>query len=90
MFRFTILVVAVCVLAVPSTFAKGGGSYSPGTGSKAASSHVKGYYKKDGTYVEPYKRSTPDAEFENNWTTKGNINLNTGKLGTRVTEPSRK
>ena len=44
---------------------------------------VKGYTKKDGTRVEPYKRSAPDGTKENNYSTKGNVNPYTGKLGTK-------
>jgi len=62
-------------------------SYSPGTGSKSSSTYVHGYMRKNGTYVEGYRRSTPDHSFENNWSTKGNVNPYTGKIGTRVTPP---
>jgi len=48
---------------------------------------VKGYYKKDGTYVRPHMRSDPDGIFDNNWSTKGNINPYTGEEGTK-TSPS--
>lgn len=48
---------------------------------------VKGYYRKDGTYVRPHMRSDPDGNFENNWSTKGNINPYTGEEGTK-TSPS--
>lgn len=45
--------------------------------------HVKGYYRKDGTYVRPHYRSNPDGNFFNNWSTYGNINPYTGKEGTK-------
>lgn len=44
---------------------------------------VKGYYKKDGTYVQSHVRSNPDGYVYNNWSTKGNINPYTGKEGTK-------
>jgi len=44
---------------------------------------VKGYYRKDGTYVQPHYRSNPDGNVYNNWSTKGNINPYTGKEGTK-------
>jgi|SRR5215510_9836147 len=50
--------------------------------------HVKGYWKKDGTYVAPHVRTAPDGDFYNNWSTKGNINPYTGREGTRVTPPN--
>lgn len=43
---------------------------------------VKGYYRKDGTYVAPYKKTNPDQSKTNNWSTKGNINPYTGTKGT--------
>lgn len=43
--------------------------------------YVNGYYKKDGTYVEPHYRSNPDGNQYNNWSTKGNINPYTGEEG---------
>lgn len=48
---------------------------------------VRGYYRKDGTYVRPHYRSAPDGIFSNNWSTKGNINPFTGEEGTRVSPP---
>ena len=57
---------------------------------EAGSVRVKGYTRKNGTYVAPHYRSSPDRNFYNNWSTKGNINPYTGKEGTRVTPPNRK
>jgi hypothetical protein len=42
---------------------------------------VKGYFKKNGTYVSSHYRTSPDSSFYNNWSTKGNINPYTGKSG---------
>lgn len=44
---------------------------------------VKGYYKKDGSYVQPHYRTTPDNSQYNNWSTKGNSNPYTGNPGTK-------
>ena len=44
--------------------------------------HVKGYFKKNGTYVAPHYRSNPDNNIYNNWSVKGNVNPYTGKEGT--------
>lgn len=49
---------------------------------------VRGYYRKNGTYVAPHYRSAPDGNFYNNWSTKGNVNPYTGKAGSKVTPPS--
>lgn len=45
--------------------------------------HVHGYYRSDGTYVQPYYRSAPDHSYNNNWSTSPNINPYTGRQGTR-------
>ncbi|WP_150787870.1 hypothetical protein [Pseudomonas fluorescens] len=47
---------------------------------------VSGYTRNDGTYVAPHYRSAPDGSFDNNWSTLGNINPHTGRLGT-LTSP---
>lgn len=44
---------------------------------------VRGYYRKDGTYVRPHKRSSPNSTKSDNWSTKGNVNPYTGKAGTK-------
>lgn len=45
--------------------------------------YVKGYYRKNGTYIAPHYRSAPDKSLSNNWSTKGNLNPYTGKVGTK-------
>jgi hypothetical protein len=55
---------------------------------KGGSVHVKGYYRKDGTYVQPHYRSAPDGNFNNNWITKGNVNPYTGEAGTKDNPPT--
>ena len=44
---------------------------------------VKGYYRNDGTYVQPHHRSNPNSSTNDNWSTKGNTNPYTGEKGTR-------
>ena len=44
--------------------------------------HVRGYYRKDGTYVRPHVRSNPDGNPYNNWSFPGNVNPYTGKQAT--------
>ena len=43
---------------------------------------VKGYYRKDGTYVRPHYRTAPDGNPYNNYSYPGNYNPNTGKVTT--------
>lgn len=45
--------------------------------------YVKGYFRGDGTYVQPHYRTAPDRNFYNNWSTYGNVNPYTGELGTK-------
>lgn len=45
--------------------------------------YVKGYHRKDGSYVQPYYRTTPDMTKNNNYSTLGNRNPYTGEYGTK-------
>ena len=44
---------------------------------------VRGYYRSDGTYVQPHYRSSPNSSVWDNWSTRGNVNPYTGQVGTR-------
>lgn len=49
-----------------------------------AQSHtVKGYVKKDGTYVSPSRATNPNRSRLDNYSTKGNVNPYSGKVGTK-------
>ena len=48
--------------------------------SEAKRVYVKGYYRKDGTYVRGHYRTAPDGNPYNNYSTPGNYNPNTGKV----------
>lgn len=58
--------------------------------SALAQVHVRGYYRKNGTYVAPHYRSSPNHTRLDNWSTKGNINPYTGKPGTRNPYPEQR
>lgn len=86
---FMLSILLVLTLSAPYSFAKGGknnhtgsksGSY---TKSSAGSTRVRGYTKKDGTYVAPHHRTKPDKSKTNNWSSKGNVNPYTGKKGSK-------
>lgn len=47
-----------------------------------ADESVQGYYRKDGTYVQPHHRTAPDHNPYNNYGTQGNVNPYTGQAGT--------
>lgn len=49
--------------------------------SAMADVQVNGYYKDNGTYVEPHYRSSPNSTSNDNWSTQGNVNPYTGQEG---------
>lgn len=49
--------------------------------SSGGSNSVKGYTKKDGTYVAPHNRTNPNGTQRDNWSSKPNYNPYTGKEG---------
>lgn len=49
----------------------------------SAQVYVRGHTTKNGTYVAPHYRSSPDSSKLNNWSTKGNVNPYTGQAGTK-------
>lgn len=48
-----------------------------------SSVHVNGYFRKNGTYVQPHFRTAPNNTVYDNWSTSGNINPYTGTKGTK-------
>jgi len=47
--------------------------------------HVDGYYKKNGTYVAPHYRTSPNDTTQDNYSTRGNVNPYTGQGGEKST-----
>ena len=43
--------------------------------------YVKGYYRSNGTYVDPHYRTRPNNSSYDNWSSYGNTNPYTGKKG---------
>jgi len=66
-------------------------STSHGAAAHSNSSHssfaVRGYTKRNGTDVAPHYSSAPDHSKANNWSSRGNVNPYTGKVGTK--DPNR-
>lgn len=53
--------------------------------------HVRGYYRKDGTYVRPHVRTRPNHTVTDNYSYPGNYNPNTGRItggSVRVAKPA--
>jgi hypothetical protein len=69
-----LLVTSVLLFAPAELLAQRGG--------RGGSVRVRGYVKRDGTYVQPHYRSAPDRSPYNNWSFPGNINPYTGKIAT--------
>lgn len=65
------LLLTACVLAVVSQ-----------TASAQSSVRVQGHVRKDGTYVPPHTRTTPNATRTDNWSSSPNVNPYNGKQGT--------
>lgn len=94
--RFLTVLLLSLLLGSGAAFARGGGhwgssggSYSHstpggyGTGSSSASHSVSGYTRRSGTYVAPYHATNPNPTQRDNYSTKGNVNPYTGKVGTK-------
>src|SRR5579862_1939515 len=64
----TLLLAFVATVAVPAILLAGG---------RVA---VRGYFRRDGTYVQPYFRTAPDGNPFNNYSFPGNYNPNTGTI----------
>lgn len=48
---------------------------------EASTSRVRGYTKRNGSYVAPHYKSSPNSSKWDNWSSKGNYNPYTGKKG---------
>jgi len=55
-------------------------NYRPSVGNH----YVRGYFRKDGTYVSGHRRTNRDDSFWNNWSSRGNTNPYTGRIGTKT------
>ena len=69
--RYIIFAIAMGAFALPSF----------------STTRVHGYTKKDGTFVAPHIRTSPNGTQRDNWSSRGTVNPNTGREGTR--EPQR-
>jgi hypothetical protein len=86
------VVTLLFLLTTLPVFGRGSHSHSSKTSktsttaccSKSASDvHVHGYTKRDGTVVQPYTRTHENSTQRDNFSTKGNVNPYTGKVGTK-------
>lgn len=80
------LAVAVISIAISAnSFAKGGASRSSTSySSPSTSSHsVRSYSRRNGTYVPSHRATDRDSSKFNNYSTRGNVNPYTGRVGTK-------
>jgi hypothetical protein len=78
-----VILLALAIFTAPA-FARGRHSISGGKIYKpraASPVRVKGYLKKNGTYVAPHIRTKPNKTKIDNYSSKGNVNPATGKPG---------
>ena len=86
--HFLIVATILLSLSYSPVYARGGHSSHFGHSSSHSghvNSHstvVHGYYRKNGTYVHSYHRTTPNSTKLDNYSTRGNVNPWTGKAGT--------
>ena len=73
----SVLVVA-CILVLPLQASIAKGKAAPG-----GAHGVKGYVKKNGTYVKPHRQTNPNPTQRDNWSSKPNVNPDNGKKGTK-------
>lgn len=50
---------------------------------EACETFVNGYYRRDGTYVQPHYRTCRNKTVNDNWSTRDNVNPYTGREGYR-------
>lgn len=86
--RGTLLVLCASVALIGAAQARGGsgghGGHSGGLSSGTPGYHsVRGYTRRDGTYVAPSHATNPNGSRADNWSTRGNVNPFTGRPGTR-------
>jgi hypothetical protein len=63
---FTIFALLIALFAIPSAL--------------DAQVNVRGYFRRDGTYVQPHVRTAPDGNPYNNYSFPGNYNPNSGEI----------
>ncbi len=88
--KLSLIIAAALLAATVPALARGGHS-SGGSRSHSSSPgfhYTRTYTTRRGTTVLGHYDTNPDKHFNNNWSTKGNVNPFTGKDGTKVTPPA--
>lgn len=82
-----LLIFLISIFLTSPVLAKKSSSGSYKSHGSSSTTNVHGYTKKNGTYVAPHKRTSPNGTQRDNWTSKPNQNPYTGRDGTK--EPQR-
>jgi hypothetical protein len=80
-----IALLSICLFSPAEAQKRGSGSSKSSSSRKSSGSsvHVKGYFRKDGTYVQSHYRSRANGSILDNWSSKCNLNPYTAKIGTK-------
>jgi hypothetical protein len=83
--RVAALVTLLSLTLIPEGFARGGGhsGFHFGGSSHTSNHYTHGYTRRDGTHVQGYHATNPNRTRNDNYSTRGNVNPYTGKLGTK-------
>ena len=77
----------IALLASGQVSARGGHSSKSNSHAGSGTHTVQGHTTKNGTYVQPHRQTNPNNTKQDNWSSKGNVNPDTGKQGTK--DPNR-
>jgi len=77
----TMLLVACMALTATAANAQTHSRSAYHSSYKPTTSHVKGYTRINGTYVQPHYRTAPNRTKVDNWSSKPNVNPYTGRGG---------
>jgi hypothetical protein len=80
--RLSVLAVLFLMTVLPA-FARGSHSRYSARSKGGGNVHTRGYVRENGTYVHPHYSSHPNRTQRDNFSTKGNVNPYTGKVGTK-------
>jgi len=76
--KFTCIFSFALIMMSPAANAQFYGSWS-----NSSSHNTSGYYRNNGTYVQPHHQTNPNNSTLDNYGTKGNYNPYTGSSGDR-------
>ena len=84
-FKYAALGLLLAIAPVTVAQARGFGGYHARSYSSSGTSehYTSGYTRRTGTYVAPHYATNPNGTKMDNWSTQGNMNPHTGRMGTK-------